>query len=377
MNIFLRIDINLFAFGVLIILLISLLRNSDTHLIHVRLFLAMLIVNLFMLMIDSFAWIIDGQPSDMAHTLNVLVNAVYYIFNPVSGVLWLLYVDFYIFDDLERLYRRGMFYIAPITFNLLLTIMSLYNGFYFYMDNANIYHRGPGFMMSPGISYAIIIYTWFLSYRNRKMVDFRALLGLQLFIVPILLGAIAQNFVYRLVLTCGTMSLSILIVFISIEMRKIYRDYLTGAHSRRQMDEYIKYRIRLAKRSRGFAISMIDMDDFKLINDSYGHHIGDEALVKLVELITKSVRSNDFLARFAGDEFIIVFDLEDEEILDSLFERMEQNVKIFNQSQPDFYQIKYSIGSEIIKTNQTCDFDELFKKIDQKMYAKKAQKKTL
>lgn len=376
MDVFLRIDINILAFGVLIILLVSLLRNSDTHLVHVRLFLAMLILNVFMLLIDSSAWLVDGKVGGMAYTLNVLINAIYYFTSPIVGLIWLFYVDFYIFEDLERLYKRSKLYILPVVINTIFCIMSLFNGFYFYIDEYNLYHRGVGFMMSPGISYAIIIYTWILSYKNRKMVDLRALIGLQTFIIPILIGAIIQNVFFGLSLTWSTMTLSMLIVFISIEMRKIYRDYLTGAHSRRQMDEYIKYRIRLAKRSRGFAISMIDMDDFKEINDSYGHHIGDQALVKLVEIIRKSVRSKDFVARFAGDEFIIVFDFDDENLLTDVFERIERNVESFNMSQPDFYQLKFSVGTEIIRGSEDVDFDDLFKIIDQKMYAKKAEKKT-
>ncbi len=211
--------------------------------------------------------------------------------------------------------------------------------------------------------------------QNRIKVDSRALLGLQLFILPIIIATLIQITNYGVVLIWASMTLSLLIIFISIEMRKIYRDYLTGAHSRRQLDEYLHYRIRLAKRSRGFTISMIDMDDFKYINDTFGHHIGDEALVKLVEILKESIRRNDFVARYAGDEFVIIYDIDDKDDLLQVESRIHENVKKFNASQPDSYQLKFSVGTEPL-SYEVCDMDDLFNRIDMKMYEQKKHSKS-
>ncbi|MEC4677704.1 MAG: GGDEF domain-containing protein, partial [Nitrospirota bacterium] len=63
----------------------------------------------------------------------------------------------------------------------------------------------------------------------------------------------------------------------------------------------------VTENKRGFSLIMMDVDNFKLINDAYGHQIGDRVLVALVEKSKKLIREGDFLARYGGEEFIIIF----------------------------------------------------------------------
>jgi len=82
-------------------------------------------------------------------------------------------------------------------------------------------------------------------------------------------------------------------------------DGLTGAFNRLAFDTEISKLV--TENKRGFSVIMIDIDNFKLINDSYGHQIGDRVLVALVEKCLKLIRESDFLARYGGEEFIIIF----------------------------------------------------------------------
>jgi len=375
MDYILRVDINIFAFMLISILYISIKRNAEKHLFHTKIFLAMLYVNASLLFLNTLLWFIDGKAGVLELSLNNYLNFIYHLIIPLSATLWLYYVDYHIFADENRLKRRSLYYSIPILLNAIFVLYSLKSGLIYYINAHNEYVRGYGFSLNYVLLYGVVMYTWVLSYRNRKLVDSRSLLGLQFFIVPILIGAIVQLFFFGLSLIWTSMSISMLIVFISIEMRQIYRDYLTGARSRRQLDEYISYRIKLSHKSKGFAIAMIDMDDFKNINDTWGHHAGDEALVTFVKLIKASVRRNDFVARYAGDEFVIVFDLEDKKSLDDVIEKISRNVQSFNDTHTHSYQIKFSIGAELVKKNEPCDSDGIFKRIDRKMYEEKRQKK--
>jgi len=376
MNTLIKIDINLLALGLLSILYVSVLLHSDKHSLHVRLFLALIYLNAGLLVMDTVLWAIDGIISPMFYTILVVFNILYFALSPVVALIWLFYVDFHIFEDEDRLLNKLPYYLIPSGIVLVLVLTSLKTNYIFYITSGNVYVRGQGYLWVPILSLGTIVYTWILSYKHRKKVDSRALLGLQLFILPIIIGTLIQIVNYGTVLIWTSMTLSLLIIFISIEMRKIYRDYLTGAHSRRQLDEYLHYRIRLAKRSRGFTISMIDMDDFKYINDTFGHHIGDEALVKLVEILKDSIRRNDFIARYAGDEFVIIYDIDENEDLVQVENRIHENVKQFNASQPDSYQLKFSVGTETIKSYEVCDMDDLFNRIDMKMYEQKKRSKS-
>ncbi|MCD6293327.1 MAG: GGDEF domain-containing protein, partial [Deltaproteobacteria bacterium] len=98
---------------------------------------------------------------------------------------------------------------------------------------------------------------------------------------------------------------------LSIELRKVktkaMTDGLTKAYNRGAFDAYIRKIVdRNTIKRTPFSLLMLDIDDFKKINDAYGHQIGDRVLVALVKKCTEFIRDEDFLARYGGEEFVIV-----------------------------------------------------------------------
>jgi diguanylate cyclase (GGDEF)-like protein len=89
--------------------------------------------------------------------------------------------------------------------------------------------------------------------------------------------------------------------------RKASTDSLTGVYNRRMLDELGQRLVAESVRhERAFSILMIDIDHFKKINDAHGHHIGDEVLKNTVDLISTSVRAEDIVGRFGGEEFLVL-----------------------------------------------------------------------
>ena len=84
-------------------------------------------------------------------------------------------------------------------------------------------------------------------------------------------------------------------------------DPLTGALNRRGFDKaYSRELARARRRGIPFALAHIDLDDFKRLNDTFGHQVGDRALVHLVESLQNSMRPSDVLCRFGGEEFVLM-----------------------------------------------------------------------
>ncbi|MBK8894450.1 MAG: GGDEF domain-containing protein [Propionivibrio sp.] len=84
-------------------------------------------------------------------------------------------------------------------------------------------------------------------------------------------------------------------------------DPLTGALNRRGFEQVCQRELALARRSGcRFALALLDIDDFKRLNDRYGHQAGDVALVHLVDLLRQSMRPSDVLCRFGGEEFVLM-----------------------------------------------------------------------
>lgn len=104
-------------------------------------------------------------------------------------------------------------------------------------------------------------------------------------------------------------------------------DPLTGLYSRNVFDISLeKEIIKSIRYKRALSLIIIDIDDFKLINDTYGHQVGDKAIVKLVKIIGKNLRKADLFARYGGEEFAVIMPetLPDEAFLVS--ERIRINV---------------------------------------------------
>ncbi len=106
------------------------------------------------------------------------------------------------------------------------------------------------------------------------------------------------------------------------------RDFLTGLYNRRyffkDMEDYFAKAI---QNSENFAIAMIDIDHFKKINDTYGHDLGDKAIVTLSEILRSNIGQHDVVSRFGGDEFCIAVKDISPSAASDVFERLRQQVQ--------------------------------------------------
>lgn len=86
------------------------------------------------------------------------------------------------------------------------------------------------------------------------------------------------------------------------------QDHLTGLPNRLSLNQYLTKSI--DKDYKGLGVMMIDIDHFKQINDTHGHLVGDEVLIKIAELLKKSIRGEDLVVRYGGEEFLVIMEME-------------------------------------------------------------------
>ena len=105
-------------------------------------------------------------------------------------------------------------------------------------------------------------------------------------------------------------------------------DPLTGLHNRRRMLDALNAEIaRHGRHGRSFSITMVDVDNFKKYNDSYGHPAGDALLKKVGEILKSSLRTNDFAARYGGEEFLILLPDQDQKGAVEVAERIRHRIE--------------------------------------------------
>jgi diguanylate cyclase (GGDEF)-like protein len=146
--------------------------------------------------------------------------------------------------------------------------------------------------------------------------------------------------------------------------KKANTDPLTGINNRRAADSWMKEREDSARRC---GVIFIDIDHFKRINDTHGHDIGDKVLVEVAQLMKNSIRNDDFIARWGGEEFVVLLSSVSQEETSGIAEKLRRNIEKI--SKPDLPSITASLGVSHAPTGR--DLSEAIKRADVGLYRAK------
>lgn len=150
-------------------------------------------------------------------------------------------------------------------------------------------------------------------------------------------------------------------------------DPLTTLYNRRKMVEEIEQAQKcydLVKNT--FTLAILDLDFFKRINDQYGHAFGDDALKLFASLLKENVRAEDVIARWGGEEFIVLFPQTTSHDAIKILDRMQglcNNDLLFYNEET----VMLSFSAGVCEYDEICDLDELIKNADQALYDAKAR----
>ncbi|MBU1169236.1 MAG: GGDEF domain-containing protein [Proteobacteria bacterium] len=154
--------------------------------------------------------------------------------------------------------------------------------------------------------------------------------------------------------------------------REIFMDSLTGALNRRAYEKRIKEEFdRYMRYKRTFSILLFDVDHFKKINDSYGHATGDTVLTEIIKRVTPLVRESDMLARFGGEEFVVILPETEKKGAGDVAEKLRktvENIEFIHRNEQ--LRITISVGVAEIRPQDKSPID-LFNRMDTAMYEAK------
>lgn len=156
-----------------------------------------------------------------------------------------------------------------------------------------------------------------------------------------------------------------------------FKDPLTGLLNRRAMERALKRELSRAKRYKSaLSVAFIDLDGFKQVNDSFGHDAGDELLVRVAEALRQTSRQSDIVARFAGDEFVIILPEASIAEAGSLIQRIQgyfsEHPVLLDGSR---ITVKFSYGIASPDHGAGEDVAALLKKADDLLYKDKHSRK--
>lgn len=174
----------------------------------------------------------------------------------------------------------------------------------------------------------------------------------------------------------SSISITLVFIYILLQQQMFEKDPLTNAYNRRFFEGYI-YKL-LDNKNNTIKLSAIniDLDDFKIINDKFGHSIGDDVLKTVVKLLQDVVCDKGIVIRMGGDEFIILLNTNELNSLELLINHIVEIFELFNSNSNKPYKIKFSFGYGVYD-NSFNTIDDFFNHLDKIMYKKKYSNKSI
>lgn len=152
-----------------------------------------------------------------------------------------------------------------------------------------------------------------------------------------------------------------------------YYDHLTNVPNRRYFDERLEYNLTLLNRKKvSFGLLLIDIDEFKSINDLYTHIIGDDLLIEFADVISNNLRKTDVFSRYGGDEFLLLFHANNEEEFTGMINRIQD---IIQASKFTEHKLRVSISGGAVYLSRFVEYtrEDIFKLLEEGLYESKEQ----
>lgn len=362
--------LNIYSLLILLTIYYMTTKWNDKELFNNKLFILIIQITIFLLFVDVFSRF-DGNGSQIYVLLNHTGNFLIFLLNPLLVSMWVLYAHYNIYNNEKKTKELIPSLLVINILNMVMVFLTQFYGWFYYIDSNNVYHRGPLFLFSVAITVTLMLVSFIMTVTNYKNIEKRYFRPLLFFTIPPFIGIILQTYFYGISLVLNCVVFSLLIVFLTIQHHTMSTDYLTGLYNRKKIERYLDKKIKSCTPLKTFSGIMLDMNNFKSINDTFGHDKGDEALEISGNLMKECIRDTDILARFGGDEFFIILNISDEDILRETVNRIKLKFDEFNEAKRKPYVIEFSMGYGVYGYYSKMNGKEFQKHLDVLMYKDK------
>lgn len=369
MSFALQFDLNFFAIILLVALLLVITFKQELSTLKGRIFKWIVIVTIVMLALEVLSWVFDSVDTRSAYILNFIFNFLFIAFNTVVVSLWATYVDYLIYEDKDRLKKRW-FYFQPSIIVIILSIINIFTPILFAISENNVYERLSYIWVSLSLTFIMYVYIFIMVIRNKRVLNSKVLVGVMTFLILPIIAAFMQLWFYGLLLIWPSTAVALIFAYLMFETTSSSRDFLTGAYTRMRAEEFIQS---LLTKKKKFAVVMIDLDDFKVINDTFGHHVGDDMLIEMTSILKMVFSQKAVVSRYGGDEFLIVVEGASEGGMQlsrhQISQSLENSESIYAQAQ------KFSYGVCFCQNFEAWTMESIITTADNNMYLDKAKNK--
>ena len=343
------------------------------RLLDIKLLSIMMHLTILECIFDTLVFWIDGQNFLGARAVNYAGNIIYYILKVGIVYFWPLFIEYKISSSYKKVKKLATIFAIPLLACSLLVLTTPLHGIIFTINEDNIYTRTENYFIIPNLM--IVLYVLFGAvkvYMNRKKEEKYLVIPAIFFIVPVLLGIIVQVFSYGISLTFIGIAIGLTGVYLSTQNESAYKDPLCGIYNRRYYIDYVRSFCNSRKKDDFLVGILIDMDNFKQINDKYGHDVGDKALQLFGSVLRKQIDDIGFAVRYGGDEFILITK-QSEAATDAVVANIVKEIDRINATGKNEFHLSFSYG--MANLNSDSNMDEFLSTMDARMYEMKRNRK--
>lgn len=370
-------QVHIISIIILILLFVSIKQQSRSVQQQNRYYLALVILTILAMIFKTIVNYTDGYTSGIEEILLTTSTAIYYLITVVVVLHWLLYLHHLLKG--KKVYERLIIYIY-LPFVLLAVVSILLSIF----GIPAMYTIKPSGGIERHIMYSVIIFSEYLIMIgsvfyviwNRNKISNFEYLTLIAYLLPPAVGIFLNETLTNVDLIWPSMTVSLVMVYTNIQSRMTHTDPLTGVFNRREYEKQVEYLSSQKGMHKKICAIMIDIDNFKKINDEESHQTGDKALIEVSNILQKSIRKNDFIARIGGDEFCIMIESDQMDVLHQIVNRINEQMQLFNAAW-EGKKIRLSMGYGIYDAVYHKNFKQFFEKLDRLMYDDKNLSKEL
>lgn len=358
------------SIGVFLMIRLLIVRANDleTHYPWEKLFTAMIWMTIVGCAAEILSFLIDGRQFPLCRVLNYVLNSACFLCTSTVGYLWCLFMEYRVFNSPFRVRRAARLLAIPLVIYYFLCIISLKTGIIFSISPDNVYHRGSLVAIPYVLLFFYFIYSLCLSDISKKNGLHLKTMSPLTFVGPCMIGTLVQGLFYGITLGWTSVAVAFVHVYQQTQFLNFYTDSLSMLHNRRYLDRVTRQFAR-AVPPNIYGI-MIDVNDFKHINDAYGHAAGDRAIQHIARILAQTISSSTLAIRYAGDEFILLMRAEEPEAVTALIRQVEQAVEAWNETRVEPFTLSFAMGySHFDPTSMTAD--EFLTEMDRKMYENK------
>jgi diguanylate cyclase (GGDEF)-like protein len=358
--------LDVYFFSVLVLVLISIktVNSSNRKTPQARVFSLLLVLNFLIICADCITILFDGVPGLTSRIFLVVASTFGYCLQVLICLFWFWYARAVIFPDRKLAGAITVIQGIPAFLCVVAAIISYRTGWIFLIDGQNHYHRGFFFDLIPAVSFLYLALCYYMILRYRKNIEKRHFVALLSFVLPPTVGGIIQTLLYGVILLWPSMTISLLIIYLAIQNELLLLDHLTGINNRRGFDEELRRRIVNAKSEVPFALLLLDINNFRSINDRYGHIECDEALKTLAKILVFCFLHDGFVCRYGGDEFAVIVTLKQLQDMDSIRQRLQARIDTWNAASDKSWSLSVSIGLAPFMVSEGLNQDGFLVKVD-------------